>query len=128
MGFVHDYPGTVETPLLDHMPEEQMRNLIFVPLEESGERHCYLATSARFPAKEGGADGVRLNEEVEVAVGVDGKSGSGMYSVGKECESGGDDIRELLARLREQGMVEKIWSHTQEEFKRIIESGESTCE
>jgi hypothetical protein len=110
------------------MPEEQMRNLIFVPLEESGERHCYLATNARFPAKEGGADGVRLSEGDEVAVGVDGESGSGMYSVGKECETGGDDVRELLARLKEQGMVENIWSHTQEEFKRIIESGEGTCE
>jgi hypothetical protein len=110
------------------MPEEQMRKLNFVPLEESGERHCYLATSARFPAKEGCADGVRLSEGDEVAVGVNGESGSGMYSVGKECESGGDEVRELLARFREQGMVEKIWSHTQEEFKRIIESGEGTCE
>lgn len=110
------------------MPEEQMRKLNFVPLEESGERHCYLATSARFPAKEGGADGVRLSEGDEVAVGVNGESGSGLYSVGKECERGEDEVRELLARFREQGMVEKIWSHTQEEFKRIIESGEGTCE
>jgi hypothetical protein len=48
--------------------------------------------------------------------------------VGKECESAGDEGLVLLATLREQGMVEKIWIHSQEKFKRITESGEGICE
>jgi hypothetical protein len=120
VSFIHDYPGTVNTPLLKHMSEVQLSTLTFVPLEESGERHCYLATSARFPAQQGGADGVGLVEGDEVAVGTEGERGSGMYSVGKECESAGVEVRELLAGLREDGIVNKIWQHTQEEFKRIV--------
>lgn len=124
MSFIHDYPGTVNTPLLKHMSEEQLSSLTFVPLGESGERHCYLATSARFPAREGGADGVGIGQGNEVAVGTSGELGTGMYSVGKDCESAGVEVRELLAGLREEGMVDEIWRHTQEEFKRITDLSE----
>ena len=123
VSFVHDYPGTVKTPLLEYMSEEQRSSLTFVPLEEVGERHLFFATSARFPAKEGGCDGVKAGEGEEVAVGIDGVRGSGMYSVGKDCESASTEVRELLARLRDKGLVDEVWQHTEEEFNRIAEIG-----
>ncbi|RDW72850.1 hypothetical protein BP6252_06757 [Coleophoma cylindrospora] len=125
VGFVHDFPGTVKTPLtravLSNMSEEQLSALTFVPLEESGERHLYLATSARFPAFKKGRDGVQLEKELDVAIGTTGESGSGMYSLGFDCESASPSVQELLATLREKGMVEEIWRHTQDEFKRITQ-------
>jgi hypothetical protein len=54
VSFVHDYPGTVNTPLSSRMknvPQAPIRRVdAYVPVEESGERHLYLATSARFPS------------------------------------------------------------------------------
>ena len=73
--------GTVRTPLLNYMPEEMLKTLVFVPVDESGERHLYLATSARFPALKGGSDGVQLGDGDEIALGTTGEVGSGMYSV-----------------------------------------------
>jgi hypothetical protein len=124
VSFVHDYPGTVRTPLLNHMPEEMLKTLVFVPVDESGERHFYLTTSARFPALNGGSDGVQLGDGDEVALGTTGEVGSGMYSVGSDCESASTEVRGLLAGLREKGMVEEVWRHTEAEFKRITENGE----
>lgn len=97
---------------------------VLVPLDESGERHLYLATSARFPAVKGRCDGVRLGDEVDVALGTTGEIGSGMYSVGSDCESASPAVRELLAELREKGMVEEVWRHTEGEYKRITDLDE----
>lgn len=47
--------------------------------------------------------------------------GSGVYSVGWDCESASSAVRDLLAELREKGMVEEVWQHTEGEFKRITE-------
>lgn len=121
VSIVHDYPGTVKTPLLNYMSEEQMSALIFVPLEECGERHLFLATSGRFRAAEGGCNGVRVGEGDEVAVGTSGVRASGMYSVGPDCESASAEVLELLAGLREKGMVDEIWRHTEGEFTRVTE-------
>ena len=124
VSFVHDYPGTVKTRFLDYLTEEQRSGLVFVPIEECGERHLFLATSRRFPAKEGGSDGVKLGEGDEAALGTAGERGSGMYSVGSDCESASAEVRELLAGLRENGMVDEVWRHTEKEFKRITEPDE----
>jgi hypothetical protein len=121
VSFVHDYPGTVKTPLLSYMSEEQMSGLTFVPLEECGERHLFLATSGRFPAKEGACDGVRVAQEDKVAVGTSGVRGSGMYSVGPDCESASVEVRELLASLREKGVGDEVWQHTEGELSRVTE-------
>jgi hypothetical protein len=106
------------------MSEEQLSTLAFVPLEESGERHLYLATTARFPAKEEGCDGVKVGKGDEIAVGTNGERGSGMYSVGSDCESASVEVRKLLAGLRGKGMVDEVWRHTQDEFKRVTEPDE----
>lgn len=103
------------------MSEALLRTYVFVPLDESGERHLYLATSARFPPVRGGSAAVRLGDGVGIAVGTTGEIGSGVYSVGRDCESASHAVRELLAGLREKGMVEEVWRHTEGEFKRITE-------
>ena len=87
--------------------------------EECGERHLYLVTSARYPPREAESTAVRLGDSVEVAIGSNGEVGSGVYSVGSDCESASSEVRELLAGLREKGMVEDVWRHTELEFERI---------
>ena len=131
VSFIHDYPGPVKSGIARGTTGVVMGimkavlavagSLIYIPTQESGERHLFLATSARYPASTGGdtAPGVPLAVGVEVARGTSGESGSGVYSVDQHGESAGPQVEELLGRFRKEGMVEKVWNHTEEEFKRI---------
>lgn len=119
VNFIHDYPGTVRTPLLKNMPEEMLKTLEFVPIDECGERHLYLATSGQFPAAKDESTLVPLQSGAETAAGSSGKIGAGVYSVNKECESATGTVLDLLVGLRESGMVEKVWAHAEAEFERI---------
>jgi hypothetical protein len=132
VSFVHDYPGIVNTPLFDHMEGIfglVMRTSIYligrwicVPVKESGERHLYLATSAKFPPTTGGSGrgfSIPLGDGIDVAQGTTGVVGSGVYAVQWDCESGARASQKLLARFRDNGVVEEIWRHTESEFKRI---------
>ncbi|RDW71426.1 hypothetical protein BP6252_07989 [Coleophoma cylindrospora] len=134
VSFVHDYPGTVKTPLMSRTEGFLgvfLRALVYllgrwmcVPLEESGDRHLYLATSARYPPRKGESSrdfAVPLGSGVEVARGTTGEAASGVYSVGWDCEGPSPAAEKLLAGLREAGMVDEIWRHTEKEFKRITE-------
>ncbi|KAI9709367.1 MAG: hypothetical protein M1820_003487 [Bogoriella megaspora] len=133
ISFIHTYPGTVRTSLLDRMTGLRgillrmytylLGSWVCVPLEESGERHLYLATSGRFPAAENstGEDvGVPLREGDEKARGTSGATGSGIYSVGWDCESSLASVEKLLADYREQGMGDQILEHVNAEFERIL--------
>lgn len=132
VSFVHDYPGTVDTTLsrrMEGIAGVVLRAYIYflgrwvcVPIEETGERHLYLATSARYPPVSGGEGrgfAVPLGDGVDVARGTTGGVGSGVYSVGWDGESSFPVVWKLLAGLREKGMVEDVWRHTESEFKRI---------
>ena len=133
MSFVHDDPGAVKTKLFDRVEGifgMLMRAFVFVfgywmcvPIEECGERQLYLATSARYPPASGGSEGssgVALGDGVDVARGTDGEVGSGVYSVEWDGTSASANVQKLLARYRDEGMVEKIREHTESEFNRII--------
>lgn len=134
VSFVHDYPGTVQTGILrggKGLMVLALRAYIYllgrwvcVPIDESGERHLYFATSARYPpaiaATENGS-GVQLGDGVDVAQGTNGQIGSGVYSIGWDGESASPAVQELLVGLRSKGMVEEIWQHAQSELKRITE-------
>ena len=106
---------------------------ICVPIEESGERHLYIATSARFPpasaagsnGSSGGA-GVELGDGVDVARGTSGQVGSGVYSVGWDGTSASPTVQKLLASYRDKGMVREIWQHAESEFQRITEQDEDS--
>ncbi|KAI1736490.1 NAD(P)-binding protein [Xylaria scruposa] len=125
VSFVHDYPGTVRTKLLDYLPEGVLRTLEFMPIDESGERQLYIATSARFPAADRvDAVGVSLGEGIGVAIGTSGVVGSGMYSIGSDCEDVSPSVLELLGVMRRQGLVQEVRQHTEDEFRRAaIEGG-----
>jgi hypothetical protein len=123
VSFVHDYPGTVlETALWSSKegpPPSAIETL--VPIEESGERHLYLATSAKFPCLGSQSAAVSLEDGVSVALDTKGEIGGGLYSVGWDCESAAPV--DFLAGLREKGVVEGIWQHMECEFQRISGQG-----
>ncbi|KAL7918408.1 hypothetical protein ACQKWADRAFT_245852 [Trichoderma austrokoningii] len=119
VSIVHHYPGTVKTPLLKNMSEEMLKTLTFVPLEECGERHVYLATSAKYPPLNNEYTGIPLGDGIEVALASDGRFGGGVYSIREDCESASPEVLQKLAELRANGVVEEVWSHTRNEFARI---------
>ncbi|CAG7938658.1 unnamed protein product [Penicillium olsonii] len=125
VSFVHDYPGTVKTGI-GRDPNTLLVWLlnvvllivgpwIYIPNRESGERHLFFATSAKYPPKVGDA-GVSLIGDRKVAAGTDGKVGSGVYSVHWDGEHAAGV--ELLAGFRAH-MAPRVWEHTIAEFKRI---------
>ncbi|CZT46374.1 uncharacterized protein RSE6_06793 [Rhynchosporium secalis] len=135
VSFIHDYPGTVRTPLIDHglgIIGVILRAWLFffgwwicIPLEECGERHLFMATSARYAPKLSGkgADGVRV-EEGEIAEGSNGKLGSGVYSLSSDRESGSAAFRKYLAEYRARGLVEDVWKHIDGKIRRIARNRE----
>lgn len=132
VSFIHEHPGTVKTDLMNRQEGWHgvlvracincLGRWICIPIDESGERHLYLATSARFPPANGKNTGIQLGDGVEQCVATTGEVRSGMYSVGWNGESAAPKTLELLAGLREKGIREDIWHHTQGELKRITES------
>jgi hypothetical protein len=130
VSFVHDFPGAVKTALFDRSTRVLhivMRTYfavfgrwICVPIEECGERHLYLATSARYPAGSGQSRAVPVGDGVEVAQGTTGQVGSGVYSTLWDCENSPSAVIQLLAEYRDKGMVDAVWKHTEDEFNRII--------
>ncbi|MCJ1398438.1 hypothetical protein MMC11_001636 [Xylographa trunciseda] len=131
--FIHNFPGSVKSNLI-RGGEPRIIAVMgfvskilgvfvnsFVPSVECGERHVFLATSAKYPAGKGGeaVTGVPLPKGVAVARGVDGQSGSGVYSIDQNGESTGPKVEELLAGFRRDGSVEKVWQDTEAQFQRI---------
>lgn len=135
VSFVHDYPGFVKTSLGSDLkgPVPTIFRAVFeaillligrfieTPLDESGERHVFFATSARFPAKVNtdAAGGVALPEGLAVARGTDGQAGSGVYSIFNDGESAPPKVEHLLETLRKDGTAQKVWANVEEEFIRI---------
>jgi hypothetical protein len=128
VSFIHDFPGAVKsgiargtTGLLSGILTviKLLGPLVNIPEQESGERHLFFATSARFPAKDGVEKAVPLGEGVGIARGVDGVAGSGVYSADQVNESAGPAVEVLLERLRKEGLVEKIWGIIEDDYERI---------
>ncbi|MCJ1391791.1 hypothetical protein MMC18_004658 [Xylographa bjoerkii] len=131
--FIHNFPGSVKTNIIrgGEGPFIVALNVVskivgafmdlYVPPEECGDRHVFLATSAKYPAGQDGdaVAGVPLPAGVAVARGVDGKTASGVYSIDQYGESAGPKVEELLAGFRRDGLVEKVWQDTEEQFQRI---------
>ncbi|KAL8907694.1 MAG: hypothetical protein Q9207_001263 [Kuettlingeria erythrocarpa] len=129
VSFVHNFPGVVKTNLArgGEGPAVFVLKQVFKVLNpilamsnrECGERQTFLATSARYPSKDAAANGVPLVGDLAVARGTDGQSGSGVYSVDANGISAGARVEALLAQFRDEGLVERVWEHTVEEFERI---------
>ncbi|KAL9581153.1 MAG: hypothetical protein Q9212_004068 [Teloschistes hypoglaucus] len=136
VSFIHHFPGSVQTNLARggegaaiYVLKQVFKligPMINMPNEECGERQLFLATSGKYPSEHLEASGLPLTAgDRPVAKGTSGKSGSGVYSVGSDGESSGARVMELLARFREDGMVEQVWRHTHEEFTRITGGGQT---
>lgn len=122
VSIVHGYPGTVKTSLFKDVPEETLKAMTFVPLEECGERHLYLATSSKYSPLKSEYAGIPLGDGVEAALGSGGRAGGGVYSIREDCENASPEVLQKLTELRANGVMEEVWSHTQEQFTRIEES------
>ncbi|RDW64360.1 uncharacterized protein DSM5745_09771 [Aspergillus mulundensis] len=120
ISFMHTFPGIVKTRLnrdFGTAARLAISALMVlarpweIPLEESGERHLYAATSPRFPArmyKGGGTD---------AAEGSEGYPGSGFYrlsSTGSTYKSS-----RIMQAYREDGVRDVIWKHTLDVFAKV---------
>ncbi len=79
----------------------------------------FLATSARYKPANNETSGIPLGGEISEARGSYGKVGGGVYTVDEDLESAGPEVEKLLSKMRQDGMAEKVWQHTEDEFKRI---------
>ncbi|KAF1956446.1 hypothetical protein CC80DRAFT_473412 [Byssothecium circinans] len=126
--FIHDFPGAILTPLLNNVPGlmgvlMRMMGLVHwlfarwlcVPIEESGERHVYLATSGRYAPKEGNASGLELDHGAQGSE----DAGGGVYTVDWDCEGPPKRVVHVLTALRKKGVKDLVWEHTTSEFERI---------
>ena len=134
VSFVHVFPGAVHTDLHKDTPgwlgwfsrivHEIVYALsgrwLFVPIEECGDRHVYLATNGRYKPKDGDAVGVKFIDGVDAAKGTDGVEGSGVYSLDWDCEGSTKNSVEVLDGLRKKGTREAVWNHITEEFERVV--------
>ena len=121
VSFIHNFPGVVKSgitrgtsgPVLTALRAliRVFGSLFYMPPDEAGDRHVFLATSARYSA--GSSDpaaGVPLSvvDGLSLARGTDGGFGSGVYSINASGESAGPKVEEALASLRSRGMMEKV--------------------
>ena len=125
VAFVHAYPGFVKTGFAKDAgfavkAATQLALLVLlrwtVGIEESGERHLYVATSAAYPPKGGETGGVELGDE-SVKQGSAGKTGSGAYLIGADGDLRANE--KILRDLRGKDAGAKIWAHTMKQFETV---------
>lgn len=132
---IHVFPGVAVTGGFNVLSEDwvfplralfrqvviPLVKLFTVSLKESGERHLFHATSARYPpsgVRDPPAAGVALPSGVAVAKGSDWKEGSGCYLLNYDGETIGD--KKLLDEYYERGMGKNIWEHTYDVFGWVL--------
>ncbi|KAI9814266.1 MAG: hypothetical protein M1827_003432 [Pycnora praestabilis] len=129
VGFVHVFPGAVNTPLLTRGRWWFVRLLllwIILPIlslftrsvDEAGERQLFYATSARYAApaiKDSSDAGVPVLEKIPSLKESEFRKKSGMYNLDEKGESVGDES--LLRKFHERGTDKKVWEHTMEVFE-----------
>lgn len=128
VGFVHNYPGAVKSKIVRGWgPIEIFLGtlfalfgpFIFMPKEEVGERHLFMATSERYrgATKEGF---VPLPNGVDIAMGTNGSKGSGVYvEDAKQEQSEQKSAQKALKKMRDDGAVEKLVARMRADFERI---------
>lgn len=117
--FVHAFPGMVKTGaarefgIVTRVMIDAVSALArpwMVPLDESGDRHLYAATSPRFPPR-------ASNDISDPAAGADGAIGSGAYLLHWDGSTAGD--QKILQNFRQAGTGKLVWEHTMEVFESI---------
>ncbi|KAL5334685.1 hypothetical protein BJX70DRAFT_391232 [Aspergillus crustosus] len=120
VSFSHSYPGTVNTPLTRRLlatsdvPTDVTIPIDWMAADESGERHMFLLTSARYPSKEDGRG------NTQAILGSNGRLGSGVYAVGLDAEPSDLEAIKFLDTLRNDNLIDLVWEHTKSVFLSII--------
>ncbi|KAJ3913107.1 hypothetical protein F5877DRAFT_52957 [Lentinula edodes] len=148
--FIHANPGLVRTPYQDRMTGwfgVFARMLMWVKkmtgeaigIEESGERHLHLLTSARYapggvPIEDGTLPAIRTNglragdtqaNDLDNARNskpndvIHRTTMNAVYSLDKNGEPAGQNIVNLLKKYREEGMIDKIWAWLKNVYDRV---------
>lgn len=115
--FIHSDPGLVRTnisrgfgPVLKVVADAFLfAKSWVVPLQESGERHFYGATSNNYPP-------ISISEESAV-IGSNGAKGSGAYMLSWDGAPCGKV--EIMEKYRSQDAGKQIWKHTLDMFERV---------
>ncbi|KAL1984998.1 hypothetical protein VTN96DRAFT_8451 [Rasamsonia emersonii] len=129
ISFLHVFPGLVITNLAASDMSWPWSSLVrylrplfaflAVPLEESGQRHLFCATSERYPPRFAVTRGEEGSSVAgEVARGSNGEKGSGVYSLNWDGEL--VRAKDFLAQYRARGMGETVWAHTLDVFERVL--------
>ncbi|KAK5675598.1 hypothetical protein LTS10_011698 [Elasticomyces elasticus] len=119
VSFVHNFLGSFKSGIDRGSIGPLMRTLktvfillaplVNIPLEEAGDRHLFLCTSARYGAGvDDEAAGFPLTDGLALARGTDGQHGSGVYSIDAYGESAKPKVEALLAGMRQDGMAKKV--------------------
>jgi NAD(P)-dependent dehydrogenase (short-subunit alcohol dehydrogenase family) len=135
VSFIHDFPGPVRSGIARgtkgfvmgamKVAFAVLGPLVYIPEEECGERHVYLATNERYaPRDYKGALGVQTGEGVQTARGIYGAKGGGMYSIDEKGEGAGEAAEKLVAGYMGSGMREMVWEEVEADFVRITGSKE----
>ena len=128
ISFIHSFPGGVKTGFAKETGFVikaalslilTLSSPLLVPIRESGERHLYGATSARYPARSGLPTAVSIGSE-GVMKGSAGEIGSGAYLIGSGNEFRANE--KALSELRSKGAGPKILEHTLKTFKAVLGS------
>ncbi|KAJ3486574.1 hypothetical protein NLG97_g6587 [Lecanicillium saksenae] len=131
--FVQDFPGSVKSGIgrgtsgilgfAFAIANVLGPLLFFKPEKESGERHLYYLTSARYKARQGAAEeSVPLGEGVTVARGIDGVPGSGVYSCDSENDEAPEEVEKAVIEHKKQGVVERVWKQIQKDTDAVLKS------
>ncbi|RAH71892.1 short-chain dehydrogenases/reductase [Aspergillus aculeatinus CBS 121060] len=130
VGFAHVFPGIVRTPLMQStfgnwagaVLGVLSRPLSMTP-EESGQRNLFIATSAAYPAAKprdaSGYVGTPLAAGLRTAVASTGQVGAGSYILNYDGKNATKE--KLMAEYRERGFAGKVWEHTVETFRRVLQ-------
>lgn len=117
--FVHAFPGIVKTGatrdfgVVARAVISVVSVLVrpwTVPLDESGDRHLFAATSPRFLPRAYKGIG-------DTTSGVDGSIGSGAYLLHWEGSTAGD--QKVLQGFRQNETGKLVWKHTMSVFESI---------
>ncbi|KAF2793239.1 putative short-chain dehydrogenases/reductase [Melanomma pulvis-pyrius CBS 109.77] len=132
VSFVHNVPGIVKGGILrEAEPSFRLSVMLAItgllaPLiqtspDECAERHVFLATSAKYAPRQGGAAiaGVAVDNDLAVARGSDGRIGSGVYTINTKGESSPVKIEKLLEGFRNDGTARKVWEYVSTDFVKI---------
>ena len=135
VSFVHTLPGLVKGGIMREMEMEVtlrlsvmiaisrlMAPLIETPPDECGERHLFFATNSRYAPRNGtaAAAGVVLGTDMTAAVGSDGETASGVYSIDNKGESASSKVVKLLLQYKDDGTAAKVWEYIRADFNKVL--------